>query len=414
MNTQRCLRQEAVFLVVVLFAFAAVEELYADVPDVLIVGSATTTHTFATVPLYIRDTSGTTLDADSVDRIQHIEFRIVFSQPALIVGCASQTIPQCAVTFVPAGVLAGRSALSITEIRGSASIYVRAVYSSSSNPLPFTVDADAPGDLFGHLEITFTEPHNTAFDLRLVLDPNVTRLAAQPIQETKTETFANGTLRLVSGTVGFGSTCDSPPSASSIGWQGVSSGCQTGGSSSCLPGETILFRVESEAVLKACDAAYWTFPDKTIASGAEVDHQLLTPGLHRVALTLTNRLGETDATAQVFVTLPAGCPLPATQQVSIGWTGSQGCVTGAPCAAGELIAFRIETLDHSFQGCESFAWTFGDGSTSTAKNPLKTYMAANTYAVSLTIRSPSFPGEGRTVPATIIITERGRRRSVRH
>ncbi len=51
-------------------------------------------------------------------------------------------------------------------------------------------------------------------------------------------------------------------------------------------------------------------------------------------------------------------------------------------------------------GALTYSWNFGDGTTSTAANPSKTYTANGTYTVTLTVRDP----QGLTGTASVIVT----------
>ena len=44
--------------------------------------------------------------------------------------------------------------------------------------------------------------------------------------------------------------------------------------------------------------------------------------------------------------------------------------------------------DNSTGSITAWSWSFGDGGTSTARNPVYTYATAGTYTVSLTANSP--------------------------
>ena len=51
----------------------------------------------------------------------------------------------------------------------------------------------------------------------------------------------------------------------------------------------------------------------------------------------------------------------------------------------------------------TYAWTFGDGTNSTSQNPIKTYSAAGSYAVALTVTGPG-GSNTKTVPNYITVT----------
>jgi serine protease len=87
--------------------------------------------------------------------------------------------------------------------------------------------------------------------------------------------------------------------------------------------------------------------------------------------------------------------------------------TGAPAALPPTAAFTFAVAQlratftdaSSDQGCSggaiaSWAWNFGDGSTSTAQNPVRTYAAAGTYNVTLTVTD----SDGLTATTTRAVT----------
>ena len=55
----------------------------------------------------------------------------------------------------------------------------------------------------------------------------------------------------------------------------------------------------------------------------------------------------------------------------------------------------------------TYAWTFGDGTSSTAQNPAKTYTTAGSYTVALTVTGTG-GSNTKTVPNYITVTARGR------
>src|SRR4030065_301417 len=46
---------------------------------------------------------------------------------------------------------------------------------------------------------------------------------------------------------------------------------------------------------------------------------------------------------------------------------------------------NVSFINHSFQGVQTYLWDFGDGQTSTERNPIHTYQNSGTYSVTLTV-----------------------------
>jgi PKD repeat protein len=117
----------------------------------------------------------------------------------------------------------------------------------------------------------------------------------------------------------------------------------------------------------------WGFGDTTTSTAQNPNHIYTSPGTYTVSLTATGPGGSDGETkvAYVVVSEPApvadfsGTPLSGIESLSVNFTdlSSGGLVT-------------------------SWAWTFGDTTTSTAQNPSHTYTAPGTYTVSLTATGP--------------------------
>ena len=62
--------------------------------------------------------------------------------------------------------------------------------------------------------------------------------------------------------------------------------------------------------------------------------------------------------------------------------------SGSPTSGTEPLT--VNFTDLSTGSITSWAWTFGDGGTSTAQNPSHTYTSAGTYTVALTVTGPGW------------------------
>jgi PKD repeat protein len=114
----------------------------------------------------------------------------------------------------------------------------------------------------------------------------------------------------------------------------------------------------------------WDFGDGSISNTQNPAHTYTKAGTYGVTLTVTNAFGVSTKTKAGYIT--TGMP-PTADFTSGARTGP------APLT----VAFT----DASKGGPNSWAWDFGDGSTSTAVNPAHTYTRAGTFSVTLTIKN---------------------------
>ncbi len=118
-------------------------------------------------------------------------------------------------------------------------------------------------------------------------------------------------------------------------------------------------------------AWHWDFGDQTSADEQNPSHTYASEGLYLVALTVTDDDG-LQATLSKQIT-PGGPP-PNMNPVA---NFAVSC-TNLACA------FTDQSTDQD-GSVTAWSWTFGDGATSTAQNPSRTYAAAGTYTVVLTV-----------------------------
>jgi PKD repeat protein len=111
----------------------------------------------------------------------------------------------------------------------------------------------------------------------------------------------------------------------------------------------------------------WSFGDGSTSTLANPTHTYTAPGSYTVTLTATNSQGS-DTTSQTgYITVTASLPIASfTANVTSG--------------AKPLV---VQFTDISNNTPTGWYWTFGDGGTSTLQNPVYTYTALGTYAVSL-------------------------------
>jgi len=126
----------------------------------------------------------------------------------------------------------------------------------------------------------------------------------------------------------------------------------------------------STTILKTPVSFDWDFGDGTTSTDKNPIHTYSTVGTYTVNLTVSNENGKDSKTATIKVSEKAVSILPVanfTTNVSEGY---------AP--------LTVQFNDNS-ENAVSFNWDFGDGATSTEKDPIHTYSTAGIYTVNLTV-----------------------------
>jgi PKD repeat protein len=118
----------------------------------------------------------------------------------------------------------------------------------------------------------------------------------------------------------------------------------------------------------------WDFGDTQSSSDASPSHRYDTPGNYTVTLTVTNTDDEIGSTSkQVLVNAP---PVAS-------FTSSHSATPNKP-DLGEPVSFTSHSSD-SDGSILSYAWTFGDGGTSSAQNPTHAFTQNGNRTVTLTV-----------------------------
>jgi PKD repeat protein len=113
----------------------------------------------------------------------------------------------------------------------------------------------------------------------------------------------------------------------------------------------------------------WDFGDGTSSTAQNPTHIYAIPGSYTVSLTATNAGGSDTKTLTDYITVSA----PASPTADFSASPTSG---NAPLA--------VSFSDSSTGNPTDWSWDFGDGSTSTARNPSHTYTTPGSYTVSLT------------------------------
>lgn len=115
---------------------------------------------------------------------------------------------------------------------------------------------------------------------------------------------------------------------------------------------------------------YWTFGDGSLSQQQNPVKQYGNPGTYSVTLTITRGTETSTATKSIVVSASS----PTVPPVAAAFDASNN----SPIA-GENVTFN----DRSTGSPTSWTWSFGDGSTSTAQNPVHAYAAPGSYTVML-------------------------------
>lgn len=138
----------------------------------------------------------------------------------------------------------------------------------------------------------------------------------------------------------------------------------------------------------------WSFGDGSTASIQNPTHTYTTAGTYTVTLTATNSAGSNTVSQTGYIIVNAAIPVSSfTANVTYG-----------------IKPLTVQFTDTSTNVPTGWYWTFGDGGTSTSQNPVYTFTAVGTYAVSLgasnsagsnTTTSPGYITVTNVIPAPI-------------
>lgn len=112
----------------------------------------------------------------------------------------------------------------------------------------------------------------------------------------------------------------------------------------------------------------WTFGDGGTSTAQNPSHNYTVAGTYTVALTATNAAGSDTKTRTNYITVNATPPV--------------ADFTGTPTSGEQTLA--VTFTDATTNSPTSWAWSFGDGGTSTAQNPSHNYTLQGVYTVVLT------------------------------
>jgi PKD repeat protein len=124
----------------------------------------------------------------------------------------------------------------------------------------------------------------------------------------------------------------------------------------------------------------WDFGDGTKSTVQNPVHSFTKKGFFKVTLTVKNSIGSKKASRTVMVAA-------TTTTSSLDKSVSSAAFVFTP--EFPLVGETVQFTDQSSGNFTSWLWNFGDGATSTSKNPTHIYSAPGTYGVVLTVTGDS-------------------------
>jgi pseudomonalisin len=193
-------------------------------------------------------------------------------------------------------------------------------------------------------------------------------------------------------TTGWGSIIVSGLS-SNVGGSGSTGGTPTASFTDTTSGLTATFTNTSTDSGGTIGTYAWTFGDGSTSAVASPSHTYAAAGTYSVTETVTDSVsGKTSSSTQSVT-------------VSSGATGGTPTANFTDTTSGLTATFTNTSTD-SGGTIGTYAWTFGDGSTSAVASPSHTYAAAGTYSVTETV-TDSVDGKTSSKTASVTVSSGG-------
>lgn len=273
--------------------------------DVVTVGTLTATGTTVDVPISIRDVSGTPLGVDcpAGSKIQSFSIKVTYA-PA---GAVSS------ISIARDGITASLTPTSEFKPATANSVSILDTFQESTNPIPFTLNASAPGNRVAHILVTLSASATPGTSISLTLDPSLTQLTDAGGSAATKETEANGQLQLVDGAINIPMpVLTLTPSSISI---------ERGDDRSLTARLSLALTNPTTITLSSADPNVASVPPSVIIPAGwttgNVQVNALTVGATSITATLPPALGGTSTSSNVSVTeAPQTCTTPAVPQMA--------------------------------------------------------------------------------------------------
>jgi uncharacterized protein (TIGR02145 family) len=136
----------------------------------------------------------------------------------------------------------------------------------------------------------------------------------------------------------------------------------------------------------------WNFGDGTTSTQQNPVKTYTAAGIYTVSLTVANIYGSNTKTQNSYIT--------------VSTAGSSPVANFSASPTSVTVGSSVQFTDQSANNPTSWLWNFGDGTTSTQQNPVKTYNVAGNYSVSLTVNN-SFGTNTSTKNNYILVSDNG-------
>ncbi|MFC2114553.1 PKD domain-containing protein, partial [Bacteroidota bacterium] len=147
--------------------------------------------------------------------------------------------------------------------------------------------------------------------------------------------------------------------------------------SQCLGSNYFLF-TDSSTISSGTLSQYWDFGDLNTSTATNPNHTYSSVGLFTVSLISTSDMGCSDTSSSQVSVYPS-------PQATFSVNDSDQCLS--------VNSFQFTNLSSTTQGTINYYWEFGNGDTSTAKDPSYSYSTADTFHVMLVAYSTSGCGD---------------------
>jgi uncharacterized protein YjdB len=308
--------------------------------DVVTVGTVNATGVNVEVPISIRDVSGTTLGMDqpSGSRIQSISVKVTYAPASAVQS----------VSINRAGITAGLNPIFESKPSSSNSRSLIVTFQESSDLIPFTSNASAPGNLVARLSFTLSPSAVPGSSISLTLDPSLTQLTDAGGSAATKETVGNGRLSLVNGQINIPalSFALSPKSKEiEVGSQGTFTAILN----AAAPTDTTI-------TLASTNSAVATVPASIVISAGSTSASFKVTSVAIGTAKINAAMGALTDSVNVTVVAPqASCPKPAAPQLSAptsALAGTSYSVTW-PAVTNATDYVLEESTSESFEGATS-------------------------------------------------------------
>jgi len=277
------------------FAFS----LSAHAADAVTVGTVTASGSTVTVPVFIRDLAATPLGVDrpAGSKIQSLSIKVSYSPASAVQS----------VTFNRAGITANLTPTSEFKPSTSNSVSLLATFHEATNPIPFTLNASAPGNLVAQLVVTLSASATPSSSIALTLDPSLTQLTDSGGTAATKETEGNGHLILVDGRI------DVPPLSVSLA--PTSRTISAGGSANLSAVLSSAVSSDTTVSLSSSNVDVATVPASVVIQAGTTTANVPVSAVTAGTTQITAAIEGSTAFSNITV-IEGGCATPAAPQIS--------------------------------------------------------------------------------------------------